>query len=254
MIADNRTALDRALREAYEAEHTTNVHTGKEHWRDAIQQLFEEFDVIGQESFESTTDITLTVRWRSDYRDIYGASVRCEFGQGAPDTVAAEMEERASELTEPTSLSTYFDMITSDELRAQIESAFRVASGEDFEDGMDNSFAQYVQTTVMRFGDIALSEIAHFALHEEADPEVAAEALRTLGDFEHKVTYAYRRWLLEKALTTCSSLIVRDGANVGLAYMNDPHAIPYIQMAFQEATSELFRQVLAQTLAQLEET
>ena len=75
-----------------------------------------------------------------------------------------------------------------------------------------------------------------------------------LGDMDHRPTYTYRRSLLEKALGGASSVVIRDGANNGLAFMDDPHAIPVLKKAIKGARCAVLRQALEQTLAQLERT
>jgi len=145
-------------------------------------------------------------------------------------------------------------VVSSEQLRLDIGHIFAAAAEEEFEDGMDNEFTRALLRTVRQHGNIAVNELEHVILNEQVSSECAGEALKWLGDMEHEPTRLYRRWLLEKALVECPSMIARDGANVGLALMDDPHAIPFLKKAIEASTSPLFSEMLLQTLHQLEET
>jgi hypothetical protein len=136
----------------------------------------------------------------------------------------------------------------------EIAALFRRAASEEFEDGMESDFITRLLAMVRIYEATAMLSIQDLILGGKATDEASAEALRWLGDMEHEPTYQYRRWLLEKALLSCSSLIVRDGANLGLAFMDDPHAIPALEKAIESTRHEGFRRVLLQTLTQLEST
>jgi len=136
----------------------------------------------------------------------------------------------------------------------EIAALFRRAASEEFEDGMESDFITRLLAVVRIYEATGMLSIQDLILGGKATDEASAEALRWLGDMEHEPTYQYRRWLLEKALISCSSLIVRDGANVGLAFMNDPHSVPVLKRAIEETQSNVFPKVLSQTLLQLENT
>ncbi len=86
---------------------------------------------------------------------------------------------------------------------------------------------------------------------EQVNAEVASESLRWLGHIEHPKTYDNRLWLLERSLF-CSSARVRDGAALGLASLDDPHAIPYLRRAIQRENCIELRKDIKQVLIQLE--
>lgn len=140
-----------------------------------------------------------------------------------------------------------------DELYAAIAGLFRAASTELFEDGLASPFADALTAIVRKHGTAAMEVIAHLIVYERVLAEVASEALRWLGRMEHSTTYGYRRWLLERSVR-CSSPRVRDGAGLGLAALDDPHAIPYLQQAIRCERCQELRQDLEQALAQLERT
>ena len=92
-----------------------------------------------------------------------------------------------------------------------------------------------------------IEALAAVVLTEKTSPRVAAEVLRHLGRFVHPPSYRDRLWLLERALKS-SSPMSRDGASLGLAHLNDPAAIPYVQKAIDAEPIESLKEDLRQIL------
>lgn len=130
---------------------------------------------------------------------------------------------------------------------------FRAAKEEEFEDGMESDFSKGLRSLVTAYSKRAIEAMTHLIVYEKVNPEVASEALRSLGSLEDVESYQYRRWLLERALQ-CSSPVVRDGAALGLAFMDDPHAIAYIRQAINREQCSELREDMEQVLVQLEST
>lgn len=126
------------------------------------------------------------------------------------------------------------------------------AKGQYFEDGMDSSFSITLIRVITQYGDSAINELAYLILREMVDDEVASEALRQLGQMDHPASYYSRRWLLEKSLLECSSAMVRDGALLGIALLDDRHAIPSVQRALQQEQCQELHESIQQVLEQLE--
>lgn len=139
----------------------------------------------------------------------------------------------------------------SDALYSKIEAIFWSAKGEFFEDGMESTFSQQLNSSVKRYGNEALEAIICLIVYERVDPEVGGEALRWLGRIDHVESYGNRRWLLEKSLSL-SSTRVRDGAILGLASMDDKHAIPYLKHAIEEEQCSELKADMKSVLEQLE--
>ena len=146
----------------------------------------------------------------------------------------------------------YIEKISQVDVTDKVESIFRAVAEEALEGEIEDEFAKSLSELIGQYEGNAVNEIQHFILKKEITPELAEATLRILGDLEHTLTHNYRRWLLEKALIEGSSPIVRDGANVGLAYMDDPHAIPFFKNAIQKERNFLLRKVMNKTLFQLE--
>lgn len=137
-------------------------------------------------------------------------------------------------------------------VKQEIQNIFRVAK-EIPESEAEQVLARYLSASIRKYEILAVTEVQNAILSEQMTPDSAEAALRILGDIDHQSTHVDRRGLLEKALTDCSSPIVRDGANVGLSYMDDPHAITSLKSAIGNEKNPLVRKLMRKTLAQLEE-
>jgi hypothetical protein len=73
-------------------------------------------------------------------------------------------------------------------------------------------------------------ELAGWLNRSQVATSAVAEALRWLGLIRDPKTHAIRRWLLCDSLGA-SSVLVRDGAIVGLSYLNDPGTKNYLKLA-----------------------
>ncbi|MCI0690505.1 hypothetical protein L0337_00695 [candidate division KSB1 bacterium] len=140
-----------------------------------------------------------------------------------------------------------------EKIRQKTAALFAAATDQRFEDGMESEFSNELVALVEEHGDAAVQAIAHLIISEIVSAEVAAEALRWFGRMDHMPTHNARLWLLERSLF-CSSAQVRDGAALGLAAMDDPHAIAYLKQAIQREKHPALREDLKQVLTQLETT
>jgi hypothetical protein len=140
---------------------------------------------------------------------------------------------------------------TSNQLNSKIEAIFWSAKEEFFEDGMNSEFSQKLISTINQYGNDAIEIIICLIVYNKISPEVAGEALRWLGRINHPETYQYRLWLLERSLTL-SSVRVKDGAILGLASVDDKHAIPYLKRAIENENCSELKSDMEQVLEQLE--
>lgn len=135
-------------------------------------------------------------------------------------------------------------------LRQTLRELFAAAKEEVFEDGYESEFSKQLVSLVPRYGDDAMEPIIRLIVNNQVNPEVAAEALRWLGEMEDPVSRPSRLWLLERSLYSSSSR-VRDGAILGLASLDDPHAIPYLRRAIEQEPCFELREDMEQVLEQL---
>jgi len=133
----------------------------------------------------------------------------------------------------------------------EIESLFIAGREEFFEDGMESRFSKGLISAIEKYDDLAIDAISDLILSEKVSPEVASEALRWIGYIDDDATYESRLHLLEESLK-CLSPRVRDGAGLGLSFMNDLRAIDSLKEAIQKEQSKLLRKNMVQVLEQLE--
>jgi hypothetical protein len=139
----------------------------------------------------------------------------------------------------------------SENVEQAIEALCEAAQDEYFEDGMESEFSRGVVSLLKNSGDAGMAALAHLIVYGLVRPAIASEALRWLGRIVHPPSYNYRRWLLERSLTSASAAI-RAGAALGLASLDDPHATPYMRQAVDREDIEELRKDLEQVLHQLE--
>jgi len=130
----------------------------------------------------------------------------------------------------------------------------RDLASSDLEDEGDERFEESVQSLIVLYGGRAVCEIDYLIRDEQIPPDAIRFVLRVLGDIDHPKTHGYRQWLLQRVLLYSSSAIIRDGANVGLALLDDPEALPVLRKAIEKETSPLVMKFLDKTIRQLEET
>ena len=133
---------------------------------------------------------------------------------------------------------------------SELEALFIAGKEEYFEDGKTSHFSKGLVSCIQKYGNNAIEVITGFIVYEKVSPEVASEALRWLGEINHPESYKFRLWLLERSLS-CPSSRVRDGAILGLSYLNDPHAITYVDEAIKQEKITELRKDMKQVLAQL---
>lgn len=125
-------------------------------------------------------------------------------------------------------------------LAAELESLFTDAKTEEFTDGTESNFSRNLISFIGKHQDIAIKLLSGSILSRRTNSEAAAEALRWIGYIYHPKTFRYRLWLLINSLNS-SSLRVRDGALLGLAFMDTTKAIPALEKAARAETSELLK-------------
>jgi hypothetical protein len=137
------------------------------------------------------------------------------------------------------------------DLSAKMVALFAAAKDEYFEDGMESDFSRGLVRLIHAYGEKAVIELAFLILLDQTNAEIASEALRWLGHMEDARSYQRRLWLLERSLFMRSGRI-RDGAVLGLASLDNPHAIRYLRQAIDQEPSPELRHDMEQVLAQLE--
>jgi len=139
------------------------------------------------------------------------------------------------------------------DLRAQLLTLFYEAEEETFEDGMASAFSRRLLALLAEQGEPVMNQIILLTEENAIAPEVLAEALRWFGHMGEGVAYAHRRWLLEHALHH-ASVRVRDGAILGLSFLEDPGTISALKRALAQEPHATLRHDIAQVLQDLQES
>ncbi len=135
-----------------------------------------------------------------------------------------------------------------------VKRLFSMAENIEFEVGMINDFSEALERAIEVIGVPILVEIRSIILNEETSLTVAAETMRYIGNIESHKYRAERRELLETCLSASRFIWVKEGAAVGLSYIDDPQSIPVLKQAIQKETHQELKEDLIQVLKQLEET
>ncbi|MBW7990282.1 MAG: hypothetical protein FVQ84_09745 [Planctomycetes bacterium] len=209
-------------------------------------------DSLSEETIMLPLDLSNTQLWIWEPTSEFSQIPRYRYGylpQSWSDLTPSEKEKQQANMT----TTTHYEKSLQVEVTERVEGIFRAIAEEALEDEIEEVFSKCLLECIRQYEGIAVNEIQHIILKEKVSPESAEVTLRIVGDIDHEPTYGYRRWLLEKALLYCSSPVVRDGANIGLSYMNDPHAIPFFKKAIQKERNFLLQRVMNKTLIQLED-
>jgi HEAT repeat protein len=138
------------------------------------------------------------------------------------------------------------------DLGPQVQLAFHAAAEEDFEAGVESRFSRRLSLLLARYGQAAIGPIEHMIASEHISDLVKWEALRVLGQVESPSTYDQRLRILQSKLMDPSRW-VRDGAALGLSWMEDPTAIPALRKAIEQEPTQELRRNLTTLLYHLEE-
>jgi hypothetical protein len=108
-------------------------------------------------------------------------------------------------------------------LLQNVKDLFEKGAAEFFHDGMDSNFSRSLLSLLGSRGADALSAIAEYLSWNEGNPEAVSEALRWMAEFGGPDTLPKRWSILCRGLRS-QSPVVRDGAILGFATLDDPRA------------------------------
>lgn len=143
---------------------------------------------------------------------------------------------------------------TLEELQGVLFQMFREGGNEIFEDGMHTNFSRKLVGYVSLYGNSALEIIKELILGSQVSTPVAADALKWLGLMDTDAFINERRILLEFCLLKSTSTWIRDGAIVGLSYIDNPQSITSVQQALEQETAQWLKGDIETVLKQLIET
>lgn len=124
---------------------------------------------------------------------------------------------------------------------------------EVYEFGMESTLRSKLLSFIEKFGNDAVRGIEKAVINMDVDEIVAAHVLQWLGMMRDSETSKSRLWILEEFLLH-SSLHLRNGAMMGLAYLDEPSAIPYLEYAVKAEQHTELQRDMKRVLVQLENT
>lgn len=136
----------------------------------------------------------------------------------------------------------------------EVHRLFSLATFIDLEPGMANEFSEGLEQVIERHGTKALDAIKRLILDDETASSIAMEALKYIGNFDSNSWHDDRRLMLEDCLRRSHSAWIRDGAGLGLSFLDNPRSIPAIERAITKETSKALKEDLMLVLNQLQRT
>ena len=136
---------------------------------------------------------------------------------------------------------------------SRLRTVFDLGAGEAFEDGMETDFSEALIERVAAGRSSAVDALRRLIDQGYAGHEVGGEALRWLGCVDQPATRNVRRMALERYLQSDSAYL-QDGAAIGLSEMDDPAALPAIEVAMSSEAGPLMLKRFKQVREQLEAT
>jgi HEAT repeat protein len=109
-------------------------------------------------------------------------------------------------------------------LLRSVKSLFAKGASEVFYDGMESQFSRAFLEMLDVYGNSFLSAVSEYLFSDEGKPEVVSEALRWLADVGAPTTLS-KRWSMLRHGLKSASPVVREGAILGFAALDDPRAL-----------------------------
>jgi hypothetical protein len=137
------------------------------------------------------------------------------------------------------------------EVTKEMLEVFRRGSEELFMDGYSSDFSRSLTKLIRKYGNSTVKIIANHILTGSASPDVISEALKWLSDFTEASTLSLRWHLLERTLRHPSP-VVRDGAILGFAAIDDQRAVSLLAPRRENEPIKELRVLIDQVIQQLQ--
>lgn len=142
------------------------------------------------------------------------------------------------------------------QLFLQINGLFRqaisAAKGDQFFDGMTSPLAEATRNIIAANGAIAVESLRQVLNIQHNEVASTEEILRQIGLIEDAATHPARLKLLADMLASAQEQI-RDAALLGLSFLEDAAALPYLRQALQRESAPWLSENLKTVIAQLEQ-
>lgn len=177
--------------------------------------------------------------------------------------IDGELSDRVSEhrvildVQPEDSATAWFDLEVlnkSKRIKAKINVLFVKAQNIRIEAGMENELSIGIRDVIEVHGPIALGHIESMILQNDIPVNLARETLKYIGSFEMSNWNDQRRVMLENCLQESQYAWIRDGAGLGISFLDDPKSISVLERAIDREPNDELKEDLIQVLEQLEET
>ena len=166
--------------------------------------------------------------------DIFDEMLRCK-----ADTPAST---QVTPIAEPSRLEEAFN---------ELKVLLNLAKEVHIEDGIDNEFYLGFRELLTKYGNVGLALMSDQTFGLQTPVHTLSTLLGYVGKLDDNVSTAMRRQLLEGYLTH-ESAVVRDGAIVGLTYLETPDALPSLRAAYEREPYDELKQDILDVIEELE--
>ena len=125
------------------------------------------------------------------------------------------------------------------------------ARGRTFYDGMDSQLADNVRAAIIENGLPAIDALSQVLDSHGSEVETCDEIIRQVGLLSDAPTHRARLNLLADLLASPQARF-RDAAALGLSFLEDPDALPYLRAAKEREPNAWLAENLEQAIEELE--
>lgn len=155
--------------------------------------------------------------------------------------------------TSPYSTSETKNSVKEEIFKEKFNNLLILALDTIFEDGIENDFSRKIFQFIKYIGIEFIFIINDYLSQKNKNINISYEILKIIGRSEDKQTKGIRRWLLEKNLNQ-KDYLIKDGAIIGLSYIDDPKSIPIIKNQISHEHNPAIIEDLKDLLEQLLDT
>ena len=138
------------------------------------------------------------------------------------------------------------------QINGRFRQAINEAKGEQFFDGMNSPLAEATRNIIAANGVIAVESLRQVLNIRHNEMAGIEEILRQIGLLQDEATHQARLKLLADMLASSQEQI-RDAALLGLSFLEDEAALPYLYQALQRESAPWLEKNLHMVIAQLEQ-
>lgn len=196
-----------------------------------------------QRDATSTADFTASGRLSRE-RQLWATSTFPSAASEPPSSV-----DFATDTTSISSPLAYVQLFL--RINGQFRQAISEAKGEQFFDGIASPLAEATRDIVTVNGPIAVEALQQVLNIQHDELAGIEEILRQIGLLQDESTHQSRLRLLADILASPQEQI-RDAAMLGLSFLEDKAALPYLRQALQRESAPWLKKNLEMVIEQLE--